>query len=112
MFFLVGIVLVLAFWLVPIKIGALAVGAGRTTFGACLLALLVSWFFVMILTMGLRHGVFLSVLTSALAYKLVLDTTYVKGLAIAAIQLVVTWLFVLAIGVAIMGPVVNQVFRV
>jgi hypothetical protein len=113
MWVILGFILLLLFWLVPIKIGAIAVRAGRTGLGSCFLALVASWFFLILFSMFLWHGgVLLSVFTTALAYMLVLETTYLKGLAIAAIQFVVTWVFVLVAGAALVGPMVYGVFRV
>ena len=113
MWVILGFILLLLFWLVPIKIGAVMVGAGRTGLGWCFLASVAAWFFLILFSMILWHGgVLLSVFTTALAYMLVLQTTYLKGLAIAAIQFVVTWIFVLVAGAAMVGPMVSGVFRV
>ncbi|HEX4509732.1 MAG TPA: hypothetical protein VH328_06630 [Burkholderiaceae bacterium] len=113
MWLILGFIVFLVFWLLPIKIGAILVRAGRTGLGACFLALLVSWFFVFLFSLVLWHGgVLLSVFTTALAYMMVLRTTYLKGLAIAVIQFMITWIFVFIAGAAMVGPTVYGVFRV
>jgi hypothetical protein len=113
MLVILGFILLLLLWLVPIKIGAIMVGANRTGLGACFLASVAAWFFLILFSLVLWHGgVLLSVFTTALAYMLVLQTTYLKGLAIAAIQFVVTWLFVFIAGAAFVGPTMYGVFRV
>ena len=80
---LLGLALLLVIALVPLWIGALVVGAKRSNPGICFLALIVAAFFVLLLSIFVRHGLLLSVLTSALAYALVLEVNYLKALAIA-----------------------------
>ena len=109
---LVGIALVLFIALVPIKVGAMLVRARRDGLGACLLALIVAAVFAWVLHRFVPHGQVLTVLTSALAYMLVLDTDYIKGLAIAALQFAVTWFLVLTLGATLVGPYVYRAFHI
>jgi hypothetical protein len=109
---LLGLALLLAIALVPLWIGATIVGAKRSGFGICFVALIVAAFFVLLLSSFVRHGLLVSVLTSALAYTVVLEVDYLKGLAIAAIQLVLTWLFVVVFAAALIGPRLVRVFHV
>jgi hypothetical protein len=107
-----GLVILLVIALVPLWIGAVVVGARRSDPGTCLVALIVAAFFVLLLSIFVRHGLLLSVLTSALAYALVLGVDYLRALAVAAIQLVLTWLLVVIFGAAWIGPRLVHVFRV
>jgi hypothetical protein len=109
---LFGLVLLLAIALVPLWIGAVVVGAKRSNPGICFVALIVAAFCVLLLSIFVRHGLLLSVLTSALAYALVLETSYLKALAIAAIQLVLTWLIVIMFAAVYIGPRLVRVFHV
>jgi hypothetical protein len=108
---LLGLALVFAVALAPLWIGARMTGAKRADFALCLVALIVAAFFVLLLTTYVRHGLLVSVLTSALAYTVVLELEYLKALAIAAIQLVLTWLFVVVFAAALVGPRLMRVFH-
>jgi hypothetical protein len=109
---LLGLVVLLVIALVPLWIGAVVVGAKRSDPAFCFVALIVAAFFMLVLSLFVRHGLLLSVLTSALAYGLVLETNYLKALAIAAIQLVLTWLIVVLFAAAWIGPRLVRVFHV
>ena len=112
MHFLFGLAVLLVIALVPLWIGALIVGARRSNPAICFVALIVAAFFLVLLTMFVHHGLLLSVLTSALAYSLVLEVNYLKALGVAAIQLVLTWLLVVMFAAAYIGPRLIRVFHV
>jgi hypothetical protein len=86
----------------PVKIAAGWVQAGRTGFGSCLVAVIFAGVCQAILGSffgrGSVTGVLVALLVTPLPYMLVLDTTYVKGMIIAIVQLLLLLLavFVLA----------------
>ena len=92
---LLALVVALLIIVVPVMIGARIVGARRTGFGICLLALLVSYLIVGFALRLFHGGGLVAVLAAALGYMLILDTTYLRGLAIALIQNVLTVVFAL-----------------
>jgi len=105
---LIAIALVLFVSVVPVMVGARVVGAKRNGFwiclGALLLASLISWFAV-----RLFHGLgLLGIFASALGYMLVLDTTYLRGLGIAVIQLVLTVVLVVVLMATAIGSMFNM----
>jgi hypothetical protein len=109
--FIVGAILLVIVALLPVKIAAGLVGARNDSFGACLIAVIVA---VVINTLAARlfhYGGFVSALLTGVAYMLVLETTYLKGVLIALLQVVIAWLFgllLMALGlvqlVHMMGP--------
>lgn len=105
---LIAIAVILFVSVVPVMVGARVVGARRNgfwiSFGALLIAGLISWFAV-----RLFHGLgILGIFGSALGYMLVLDTTYLRGLAIAAIQMVLTVLLVIVLAVTALGSMFHM----
>jgi hypothetical protein len=107
-----GLALLLAIAFVPLWIGARVCGAKRSDVGTCAIALIVAAFFVIVLTMFVRHGLLISVVTSALAYTLVLGADVFRSFAIAAVQLVLTWIVVVVFAAAWIGPRLVRVFHV
>lgn len=104
---LIAIALVLFVSVVPVMVGARVVGAKRNGFwiclGALLIASLISW-----LAVRLFHGLgILGIFASALGYMLVLDTSYLRGLGIAVIQLVLTVVLV----VVLMATAIGSMFH-
>ena len=104
---LIAIALVLFVSVVPVMVGARVVGARRNGFwiclGALLIASLISW-----LAVRLFHGLgILGIFASALGYMLVLDTTYLRGLGIAVIQMVLTVVLV----VVLMATAIGSMFH-
>ena len=105
--FLVVIALVLFVSVVPVMVGARIVGARRNgfwiSFGALLLASVMYWFAVRTL-----HGLgLLAIFASALGYMLVLDTSYLRGLAIAVIQAVLSVILVIVIAMTALGGAIH-----
>jgi hypothetical protein len=96
---------------VPVMIGARIVGAKRTGFWICLLAILVAGLIAGIALGMFRGGGLLSVLADALAYMLILDTTYLRGLAIALIQWVLTAVLAVAAAMLIFGGMAAGMHR-
>ncbi len=95
--FLLVVLVLLA--LLPVKIAAGAMGARRTSFGACLVAVILAFIVNAVFGRLFAYGWFVSVLVTGFAYMLVLDTTYLRGVMIAVLQAVVSFLLVLLLGV-------------
>ena len=108
---LVVIALVLAISVIPVKIGASVVGAKRDGLVACFVALVLA---SLIGGFAARHfhlGGALSVFAAALVYMLVLDTSYLRGLAVAVIQFALSVVLVIALATTFVGPMLHRVMR-
>ena len=105
---LIAIAIALLVIVGPVMVGARVVGAGRTGFWICLGALIVSNILV---TMAghLFHGLGLiaGIFAAALGYMWVLDTTYLRGLAICAIQFVITLVVVVVLAFTFVGSMLG-----
>jgi hypothetical protein len=107
--FFVGVVLLVVFLVLPVKVAAHVVSARRTTFGACLLAVIVAIVIQVVAARLIHYGDILSVLLAAVAYMAVLDTSYLRGIAIAVLQIVFTFLFTIVLallGLAVLLPAI------
>lgn len=105
---LIAIAIILFVSVAPVMVGARVVGAKRNGFwiclGALLIASLISWFAV-----RLFHGLgILGIFASALGYMLVLDTTYLRGLGIAVIQMVLTVVLVVVLMATALGSMFHM----
>ena len=103
--------LVLAISIIPVKIGASVVGAKRDGLVACFVALVLA---SLIGGFAARHfhlGGALSVFVAALVYMLVLDTTYLRGLAVAVIQFALSIVLLIALSATVVGPMLHRVMR-
>lgn len=94
--------LVLALLVFPVKIAASLVGAHKTGFFTCLFALIIAALIqaaagYLIPGVSQSMGVLLSLPLTALAYMMVLETTFLKALLIAVLQGVFLVLAVLAL---------------
>ena len=94
MMIFVAIAAVIIVLILPIKIAAKFVGAKRTGFLSCLLALILAQAYqtalhrsVPILTENLIYWGVASLLGSALVYMLVFDTTYLRGIVISLVHI-------------------------
>jgi len=102
---LIGILVVLALLIVPVKIAAHYVKAESTGAFMCLVALIFAAmiqygaFYLVPQLNETRPALYFLVtsLLSAIAYMFVLGTTYIKGVIIAVIQAVLTVLIVAAL---------------
>jgi hypothetical protein len=96
--FIIVVLVVLLILAGPVMVGARVVGAGRTSFGACLGALVVSNVIVALATVFFHRLGLLAIFVAPLGYMWVLDTTYLRALAIEAIQfaIMVGLVFILA----------------
>lgn len=106
---LVSIALVLFVSVIPVKIAAHVVAARRNDFLVCMAALLVasliSWFVAR--TFHFPFRTLLGVFAAALGYMLILDTTYLRGLAIAIIQFLLTVALVFALAGTVFGGLLH-----
>jgi len=100
---LIALVLILLIAAVPVMIGARVVGAGRTGFWAALGALIVSNIVVALATAFFHRLGLLSIFVAPLGYMWVLDTTYLRALAIELIQLAIVFGLVLALALTAIG---------
>ena len=82
------VILVLALLLItaPTMIAARIVGARRTGFGSCLLALIVSGLIVGVAAHIFRNTGLLAFFVAPLGFMLILDTTYLRGLLMVVLQ--------------------------
>lgn len=97
----------------PVMIGARIVGAGRTGFWACLAAVIVATIIGWVAVLFLHRLGLLSIFVTALAYMWVLDTTYLRALAIAVIQIAIFLLVAFAIALTALGSAIHikDIFR-
>ncbi|MEM8844143.1 MAG: hypothetical protein AAGB35_03785 [Pseudomonadota bacterium] len=99
------LIVILAILLLPIKLAAEYVGANNTGLLMCIAALLLAGLiqtvveaFFPLLELHFAASALISLLLSAFAYMVVLDTTYGKGIAIAIIQIILTFVLVYVVG--------------
>lgn len=105
---LVAIAIVLFIAVVPVMIGARIVGARRNGFWIAFAALLVAYFIEAFALHLFRNLGILSLFVAALAYMLVLDTTYLRGLCIALIQMALTVILVLVLVLSSLGAMLHM----
>ena len=92
----------------PVMVGARIVGAGRSGFWICVGALLLSNVLVTIAAhLFHRLGIVAGIFAAALAYMMVLDTTYLRALAICAIQFGITALVVVVLVFTFVGSLLG-----
>jgi hypothetical protein len=104
---LIAIAIVLFVSVVPVMIGARVVGARRNGFWVCFAALLVSGLISWFAVRAFHMAGLLSLFASALGYMLILDTTYLRGLAIAIIQTVLTVILVMVLAATAIGGMLH-----
>ena len=105
---LVFIAVVLFVSVIPVKIGAHVVGARRTDFLVCLAALLVASLISGFAVRAFHFGGVLAIFVAALGYMLILDTTYLRGLVIAFLQIVLTVALVFALAATVFGGLAHS----
>jgi len=89
--FVVATVLLVLVALLPIKIAASLVGARNTGFGACLVAVIVAVLIHIVLGRLIHYGQFVGVLITGAVYMGLLETSYLKGVLIAMLQVLLSW---------------------
>lgn len=92
---------------VPVMISARIVGTGRSGFGNCLLAAIVSFVIVTLAVRMFHGGGLLSFFVAPLGYMLILDTTYLRGLAMVVLQYVLAVAVVIALLFTALGSMLH-----
>ena len=100
---LIALALILLIAAAPVMIGARIVGAGRTGFWAALGAVIVSNIIVGLATALFHRLGLLSIFVAPLGYMWVLDTTYLRALAIELIQFAIVVGLVLVLALTAIG---------
>ena len=110
---LIAIAVILLIAAAPVMIGARIVGAGRTGFWAALGALIVANIIVGVATVFFHRLGLLAIFVAPLGYMWVLDTTYLRALAIEVIQFAIVVALVFALALTAIGSAfhLNDVFR-
>ena len=105
------ILVILAILIMPIKLAANYVGAKNTGVLMCIVALIFAGMIqkaVMLFVpqIGMAYHALnpiVSILLSAFAYMLILGTTYVKGIVIAILQIILTVVLIFVFGLLGLG---------
>jgi len=87
---IVGLIFISFIIILPVHLAGKMVDAERIGFGWCLLSIMLAAIFQSISHSLFIYGFLFSPLVTALAYALVMKTTYLKGIAIAILQFVLT----------------------
>jgi hypothetical protein len=101
------VIIVLLFTVVPVMVAARIVGAARTGFWICLLALFVSFLIVGLAVRLFHGGGLLAFFAAPLGFMWILDTTYLRGLGIVLLQ----YLIAILIGVIIAFTALGSMFH-
>ena len=106
--FIIVVAVILLLTVVPVMIAARIVGAKRAGFWVSLLALIVSYLIVGIALRMFHGGGILSVFAAALGFMLILDTTYLRGLAVVILQYIFTAVIVVILMFTALGSLVHM----
>lgn len=85
--FVIGLVAVVL--ILPVKYMAIYFGALRAGIGSCIIAIIIGLAFAEAGRQIHEYGEYLSIFLSAIGFSLVLGTTYLQGLGIAIVQIIV-----------------------
>jgi hypothetical protein len=107
---IIAIAVILLVLVGPVMVGARVVGAGHQGFWRCFGALFVAGFIGAIAVRMFGNLGFLSVFGSAIGFSWVLDTTYLRGLAIALIQTLLAVVLVVVLMATALGGVFKGAF--
>jgi len=106
--FIIFVAVILLLTVVPVMIAARVVGARRTGFWISVLALIVSYLIVGAALRMFHVGGLLSLFAAALGYMLILDTTYLRGLAVAILQHIFAAVIVVILLFTALGSMVHM----
>jgi hypothetical protein len=106
--FIIFVAVILLLTVVPVMIAARVVGARRTGFWISVLALVVSYLIVGAALRMFHVGGLLSLFAAALGYMLILDTTYLRGLAVAILQYIFAAVIVVILLFTALGSMVHM----
>ena len=86
----IGLILISLVIVLPVHLAGKMVNAKRTGFGWCLLAIILACLFQSITQSIFFLGFLFTPFVTALAYAIVMQTTYLKGIGIAILQFALT----------------------
>jgi hypothetical protein len=109
---LIGIILVFVFVavLLPVKLAAGWMGADRNDFMSCFFAVILAIVINVFASMLVKYGTVVSIFVAAIAYMLVLGTTYLRAIAIELLSIAILYgmlAILIALGIA---PAVFKTF--
>jgi hypothetical protein len=104
---LIALALVLVVSVLPVMLAARLVNAGQRGFWRCLAALFVSSLVFGFAARTFHFGAILSIFASAVGYMLILDTTYLRGLGVAFLHIVLTLVLVVVIAATMFGGIMH-----
>ncbi|MDP9126462.1 MAG: hypothetical protein M3N82_18005 [Pseudomonadota bacterium] len=108
MWLLIALALILLITIAPVMIAARIVGAGRTGFWICLLALFVSLIIVGVAVRMFHGGGLLAFFVAPLGFMLILDTTYLRGLGIVVLQYLIAALIAVILAFTAIGSMFHM----
>jgi hypothetical protein len=108
MWLLIALALILLITVAPVMIAARIVGAGRTGFWICLLALFVSLIIVGVAVRMFHGGGLLAFFVAPLGFMLILDTTYLRGLGIVVLQYLIAALIAVILTFTAIGSMFHM----
>ena len=105
--FILVLIAILVFTVVPVMIAARIVGAGRTGFWICLGAMIVSLLIVGFAAKVFHIGGLLGLFVAPLGYMWILETTYLRGLAMVFLQYLIAAVFAVIIAFTALGSALH-----
>jgi hypothetical protein len=106
--FVLVVLVILLVTVVPTMIAARIVGAGRTGFWICLLALIVSSLVVGFAVRVFHGGGLLAFFVAPLGFMWILDTTYLRGLGMVVLQYLIAVAIALVIAFTALGSMLHM----
>jgi hypothetical protein len=105
--FLIVVLVILLVTVVPVMVAARVVGARRTGFLACLVALIVSALIVGVAVHMFRNSGLLAFFVAPLGFMVILDTTYLRALLMVILQYVVSGVIVALLLLTALGSALH-----
>jgi len=106
--FVIIVLVALLVTVVPTMVAARIVGARRSGFWICLLALIVSSLIVGLALRLFHGGGLLAFFVAPLGFMWILDTTYLRGLGMVVLQYVITAVIVLVLMFTALGSMLHM----
>jgi hypothetical protein len=106
--FIIVVAVILLLTVVPVMIAARIVGAGRSGFWICLLALFVSSLIVGVALRLFHGGGLLAFFVAPLGFMWILDTTYLRGLLMVILQYVIIGVVAVLLMFTALGSLVHM----
>jgi len=108
MWFIILVLVVLLLTVAPVMIAARIVGARRTGFWICLLALFVSSLIVGVALRLFHGGGVLAFFVAPLGFMWILDTTYPRGLLMVLLQYLIAGIIAAALMFTALGSMLHM----